>query len=167
MTPAIHALPAVVLAATVADNGFPVPIGLFLVSGQHHEANGQVGLEFGNAVEAKKRLSQYGEFDGKFISFNAAREISCRSVHPPDMAVRKSRGIKLRRFLCFAFVKSKASDEVCHLSACSIPGHRSHADPTRWDGTRHCAHAPARNCNFWGSIAKSVVLGPANPEWIP
>src|SRR5687767_10023311 len=61
IAPFILAPAALAFLSAVADNGVPVAVGLFLVLGDDHEADGLVGLEIWTAVEPDERLAEQRE----------------------------------------------------------------------------------------------------------
>src|SRR5690242_7851645 len=82
LAPAAHAL-----LAAVADDGVPVAVGLFLVLGRDHEADGFVRLEHVAAVEADEALAKHGEVHRDFIALFSAGRLRRRVVRLADPAV--------------------------------------------------------------------------------
>ena len=74
-TPAILAPTASTFLPSIANDGVPITVGLFLVPGQDHEADGFIGLEIGSAVQADERSAEQGELDREFGPFRPSRKV--------------------------------------------------------------------------------------------
>src|SRR5688500_14043406 len=63
--PFVLAPAAFAFRAAVADDRIPVAVGLFLILGNYHQADGFIWLEDRAAVEADEFPPEHGEFDGQ------------------------------------------------------------------------------------------------------
>src|SRR4030095_11996723 len=105
--PLVPAPAACAFFAAAAHDRIPVAVGLRLVIGEDHEADGFVGFEDRAAVESDERAAEDRELDRQLLALLAAREISRGRMLRADAAVRKGRGVKLCGFTGLALIAPK------------------------------------------------------------
>ena len=164
--PAVLAPAAGALAAAVAHDRVPVPVGLFLAFGDDHEAHGFVGFEVRPAVQTDEPSPEHGELDGQLAALPTAgkiarggdsrAELRCRerSRHrtPPPCPLRRGRttGMSPSRSSCLLpSALSLVAFEVQHPGrAVPVGEHREAFGPEGLAG-RHLDRlrvlAPARH----------------------
>src|SRR5215218_10187634 len=110
--PAILAPAASAFLPAIADDGIPITVGLFLVTGQDHEADRLIGLEIGPAVQADERPAEHGELDRKFGALRPTRKVR-RGVHGrANTAVGKGCCVEFRSLAGFPVIEPQAGREL-------------------------------------------------------
>src|SRR5437868_3047203 len=121
------------LAAILRDR-VPVAVGLLLVLGHDHEADGLVRFEVGPAVQADELAPENGEIDGQFVTLVAVRIIAWRSHRRADAAIREDGRVEFGGLARFAFVEPKAGRQLVghYFLRVAIFARRTSALPGPW-----------------------------------
>src|SRR5258708_6965892 len=97
--PAILAPTALAFLATIADDGVPIAVRLFLSVRRDLEGKGLAVPELRAAVETKTVNAQDGELHRQYVALLAARVVTGRLVNSGHFTIRKGRGVEARRLL--------------------------------------------------------------------
>jgi hypothetical protein len=99
--------------STIAHNGVPIAVGLFLAIGLDHETDRLIRLVVGPTVQAYEALAEQGELDRQFRTLPNTRYR--RYMARTDMAIGKGSGVKLRRLTRFPLIEPQACYKLGHL----------------------------------------------------